>query len=230
MKQPLVIVMVKAPRAGMVKTRLVPPLSENEAAAFAACLAQDTVANAQLIVRDVLLAYSPADARHDLEALLPANLRWFEQQGDDLGKRLDSVAAHAFSLGFSPFIFVGADSPTLPTSFITEAVDSLITGAAEIVMGPTEDGGYYLLGLNEPAPGLFDNVDWSTDSAYQQTAANAAKLNLRLHALRGWYDIDTPLDLTRLRAELVSDQQAQRLAPNTYRWVLERASQLQSRL
>ncbi len=212
----------------MAKTRLVPPLSENEAAALAACLAQDTVANAQSVVRDVLIAYAPTDARLDLEALLPANLRWFEQEGDDLGQRLDSVAAHAFSLGFSPFIFLGADSPTLPTSFITQAFDSLTSGGAEIVMGPTEDGGYYLVGLHKPAPGLFDNIDWSTASAYQQIVANAARLKLRLRALAIWYDIDMPTDLSRLRAEVIANEQAQTLAPNTYRWLLDCSSQLQS--
>src|SRR5437660_9973021 len=96
---PICVVMVKAPRVREVKTRLVPPLSEIDAASLAACFAQDTVINAQRVVRNVLVAYAPADARTDLEAILPSDLLWFEQDGADLGERLDSVAEHVSSLG-----------------------------------------------------------------------------------------------------------------------------------
>ena len=226
MPQPIVVVMIKAPRAGKVKTRLVPPLSESDAASLAACFAQDSALNAQRVVRNVLVAYAPAGARVDLEAILPADLLWFEQDGANLGERLDSVAEHVFSLGFSPFIILGADSPTLPPSFIQKALNVLSSGEADISLGPTEDGGYYLVGLNGPVPGLFQNIDWSTPSAYEQTAANAAKLNLRLHPLPCWYDLDTPPDLTRLCEELRSSEEARLGAPSTYRWLVDHASQL----
>ncbi|MCA1573277.1 MAG: TIGR04282 family arsenosugar biosynthesis glycosyltransferase [Acidobacteria bacterium] len=165
MPQPIVIVMVKAPRPGEVKTRLVPPLSESAAAVLAACFARDTILNAQRAADDVLVAYAPADARSDLKAILPSDLHWFAQAGDNLGQRLDSVAEYAFSLGFSPLVILGADSPTLPTSFIRETVNVLTAGEADVCLGPTEDGGYYLVGLHGPVPGLFQNIDWSTPSA-----------------------------------------------------------------
>ncbi len=106
MPQPIIVVMVKAPRAGEVKTRLVPPLSESDAASLATCFAQDTVLNAQLLVSSVLVAYAPADARNDLQPILAADLLWFEQDGPNLGERLDSVAEHVSSLGFSPDILI----------------------------------------------------------------------------------------------------------------------------
>lgn len=135
MPQPIVIVMVKAPRAGEVKTRLVPPLSESEAASLAACFAQDTVLNAQHVVSNVLVAYAPSDARVDLEAILPSDLLWCEQAGVNLGERLDSVAEHVFSLGFSPFVILGADSPTLPAVLIQEALNVLASADADITLG-----------------------------------------------------------------------------------------------
>jgi glycosyltransferase A (GT-A) superfamily protein (DUF2064 family) len=155
MPQPIVIVMVKAPRAGEVKTRLVPPLSESDAASLATCFAQDTVLNAQLLVSSVLVAYAPAYARNDLQPILAADLLWCEQDGANLGECLDSVAEHVSSLGFCPFIILGADSPTLPTGFIQEALNVLSSGEADISLGPTEDGGYYLVGLHSPVSGLF---------------------------------------------------------------------------
>jgi rSAM/selenodomain-associated transferase 1 len=226
MPQPIVIVMVKAPRPGEVKTRLVPPLSEIAAASLATCFAQDTVLNAQLLVSSVLVAYAPADARNDLQPILAADLLWFEQDGANLGERLDSVAEHVSSLGFTPFIILGADSPTLPTGLIQEALNVLSSGEADISLGPTEDGGYYLVGLRNPVQGLFQNIDWSTPSAYEQTAANAAKLRLRLHPLPSWYDIDTPADLTYLHDEMYSSEEVRLRAPNTYRWLVDRASHL----
>jgi len=226
MPQPVVVVMVKAPRAGEVKTRLVPPLSQTEAASLAACLVRDTVLNATRVAGNVLVAYSPADARITLEPILPPGLLWFEQYGANLGERLDSVAKHVFSLGFSPFVILGADSPTLPTDFVRDALSALASAEADISLGPTEDGGYYLVGLHGPARGLFQDIDWSTPSAYEQTAVNAARLNLRLRALPYWYDVDTPTDLRRLCDEMRSTEEAPSRAPNTYRWLENHDSEL----
>jgi uncharacterized protein len=219
MSRSVVIVMVKAPRAGFVKTRLVPELSEAEAAALAACFAQDVVRAASQVTRNLLIAYTPADGREALEAILPDDLLWFEQQGKDLGARLESAATHAHHLGFAPLIFVGADSPTLPPAFIATTIERLTAEESDIALGPTGDGGYYLIGLRHPERGLFQDIAWSTPQAYAQTARNAARLKLRLLQLPPWYDVDTPSDLLRLRAELSSDPEARRRAPATYRWL-----------
>ena len=88
-----------------------------------------------------------------------------------------------------------------------------------MALGATEDGGYYAVGMREPAAGLFDSVEWSTPRAYAQTAGNAARLGLRLSELPTWYDVDTPADLARLRAELSEDEAARRRAPSTYDWL-----------
>ena len=215
-----IVVVVKAPRVGLVKTRLTPPLTKEDAAALAACFARDVVNCASGLADVVIIAYAPAGGRAALETTLRrGDLLWLEQRGADLGERLDAAAAHAFARGFGPLVFLGADSPTLPPSFISQALQSLAEGQSDIVLGPTDDGGYYLVGLRRPAPGLFQNVAWSTPEAYAQTVRNAERLGLRLHELPRWYDVDTPADLLRLRAELFNDEAARQRAPATYRWI-----------
>ncbi len=219
MSRPAVIVMVKAPRAGFVKTRLTPPLSGMDAAALAECFAQDTVNSASRVASEVIIAYAPADGRDMLEAFLRNNLHWLEQHGADLGERLEDATVRAFGMGFGPLVFIGADSPTLPHLFIDTAIHSLAAAQSDITLGPTDDGGFYLVGLRRHAPGLFQNVAWSTPQTYAQAAHNAARLGLRLLELQPWYDVDTPADLERLRAELFADEDARLRAPATYQWL-----------
>jgi uncharacterized protein len=227
MTRPVCIMMVKAPRAGAVKTRLTPPLSAAEAAALAACFARDTLAGVRSVVPEIIVAYAPPDGRAQLEALFPAgNLLWLKQRGEDLGARIESAAADAAALGHGPVIVVGSDSPTLPPSFIERAVGALAAGESDIALGPTEDGGYYLVGLRRPARGLFRNVAWSTPLAYRQTADNAARSGLRTLELPRWYDVDTPGDLLRLRDEILTSEEARSRAPATRRWLRAHASSL----
>ncbi|MCA1577110.1 MAG: TIGR04282 family arsenosugar biosynthesis glycosyltransferase [Acidobacteria bacterium] len=219
MPRPIVVVMAKAPRAGVVKTRLVPPLTYSQAATLAGCFICDAVLNLRQIVDTLVIAYAPANAREDLERILPSDLLWFEQRGHDLGERLDSVANHLSILGYGPVVIVGADSPTLPATFIKQALEVLASGHADVTLGPTTDGGYYLVGMNSAMAGLFQNIDWGTPFTYEQTVGHATALNLRLHTLPMWYDVDTPADLYLLRRRMFTDDpMLLKRAPNTYRW------------
>jgi rSAM/selenodomain-associated transferase 1 len=220
MSRRAIIIMAKAPRAGEAKTRLAPPLTPDEAASLAACFFADTVSLARRVTGEVVVAYAPADARARLEELAhgPVAL-WLEQKGADLGARLSSVVARAAALGFGPLVVIGADSPTLPPSFLTSALDALAQGRADAALGAAEDGGFYAVALRAPVPGLFDHVEWSTSRAYAQTARNAVRLGLRLLELPRWYDVDTPADLLRLRAEFADDEHARRRAPAAYEWL-----------
>jgi rSAM/selenodomain-associated transferase 1 len=227
MSSSVCVVMVKAPRAGAVKTRLVPPLDAALAASLAGCFALDTVAAVRRVVRDVVVAYAPDDGRGALEALFKdEGLLWFAQRGEDLGTRIESAASHAFTRGHGPVVVVGTDSPTLPTSFVERAIASLSAGEADVALGPTEDGGYYLVGLRQKFGGLFRNVEWSTPRVYRQTAGNAARLGLRVLELPRWYDVDTRADLLRLRDELLADEEARTRAPSTREWLRAHASSL----
>lgn len=221
------VVMVKAPRAGAVKTRLVPPLTGSEAASLAAAFARDTVDLVRRVVSETVVAYAPDDGRATLEALLEdEGLLWLAQRGEDLGARIESAAAFAFESSRGPVVVVGTDSPTLPPTFVERAVASLSAGEADVALGPTEDGGYYLVGLRENFEGLFRNVEWSTPRAYRQTASNAARLGLRVLELPRWYDVDTGADLLRLRDDLLSGEEARTRAPHTREWLRAHASSL----
>ncbi|MDT5268010.1 MAG: uncharacterized protein QOH49_196 [Acidobacteriota bacterium] len=227
MSRPTVIVMAKAPRAGEAKTRLAPPLTQEAAARLAASLFADTVSLALGVGSVVIVAYAPADGRILLEealrVTLPAQILsgvlWLEQRGEGLGERLAGVVERAFAEGFGPLLLVGADSPTLPPAFLALALEELARGHADVALGATEDGGYYAVGIREPAAELFDSIEWSTPRAYAQTARNVARLGLRLLELPLWYDVDTPEDLARLHAELSNDEGARRRAPSTYEWL-----------
>ncbi|HEX8336523.1 MAG TPA: DUF2064 domain-containing protein, partial [Pyrinomonadaceae bacterium] len=186
----------------------------------------DTVSLALRFGAAVFVAYAPADGRAALEGALRAappgeagDILWLEQRGSSLGERLAGVVECAAAEGFGPLLLVGADSPTLPPAFLAAALRGLADGGADVALGPTDDGGYYAVGVREPAPGLFDSVEWSTPRAYAQTARNAARLGMRLLELPRWYDVDTPADLARLRAELSGDEAARRRAPSTCEWL-----------
>ena len=216
---PLIIVMVKAPVPGFAKTRLTPTLSEAAAASLALCFLQDVINSARRVVPNLIVAFTPRDARAFLETHLPEDLLWIEQSGVGLGERMDSAIAHAANVDVSPIIVLGADAPTLPLAFLQVAVQSLAKGDADVVLGPTVDGGYYLVGVRAPVRGLFRNVEWSKPTVFEQTVRNINELNLKLTALPEWYDVDTPDDLVRLRQEFHSSEQARNLAPATHRWL-----------
>jgi rSAM/selenodomain-associated transferase 1 len=221
------VVMVKAPRAGSVKTRLAPTLKGAEAASLAECFARDTVESVRRVARGVIVAYAPDDGRVALEALFKdEGLLWLAQRGEDLGARIESAASDAFARGFGSVVIVGTDSPTLPPTFVESAFASLSSGETDVALGPTEDGGYYLVGLRQFFGGLFRHVEWSTPRAYRQTAENASHLGLRVLELPRWYDVDTHADLLRLRDEIFTDESARARAPSTHEWLRAHAYSL----
>src|SRR5437868_2034659 len=154
--------MTKVPRSGAVKTRLVPPLTGEEAAALAAGLIQDTVALAIRVVRRVIVAYTPPEEWSVLEPLVPRHALRMVQEGEDLGLRQESAISRAAALGFGPLVVIGTDSPTLPPSHLAAAIEMLEQISADLVLGPTTDGGYCLLALQKPLPGLLADISWST--------------------------------------------------------------------
>ena len=145
---------------------------------------------------------------------------YIAQRGADLGARLDAVMRDAEAEGLGPLIVIGTDSPTLPSEYLKRALDALTAGEAGLVLGPTDDGGYYLVGTRRRVPGLFDGVAWSTPAAFAQTLANRERLGLRAQILPPWYDVDTYDDLIRLSEEFTSAPAREFLAPATRAWLL----------
>jgi rSAM/selenodomain-associated transferase 1 len=193
--------MAKVPTAGEVKTRLCPPLTLGQAATLARCFLQDRVEQlGALEVADTLVAFAPPEREREMRGLLPPATRLIPQDGADLGARLDRLLTDLLADGYPAAIALDADSPTLPTGFLRRACAHLLEGTADVVLGPCEDGGYYLVGLREPAPVLFREIPWSTPAVLDATLARARELGLRVALLPRWFDVDREDDLARLRA------------------------------
>jgi hypothetical protein len=195
-------IMAKAPASGQVKTRLCPPLSLDEAARLYQCFLEDKIAQV-LGIQEVepVLAYAPDDAAAIFEALAPG-VTLVPQRGGDLTSRLVSVLQRLFGSGFDAAIVIDSDTPTLPSRFLAHAVTQLASGEPDLVLGPSEDGGYYLIGLRRVDRALFDGMPWSTPTVLEETLRRARKLGLRVAQLARWYDVDTGEDLARLMSEL----------------------------
>ena len=219
---PAIIVMCKAPVAGKVKTRLAPFLSAEKSADLAGCFAVDAAAKAARICPNVIIAY--AGEKNLLAKILPPNLIWTEQKGADLGERMHNALGFAFEENFAPLVVIGTDSPTLPLEFPANAISILSENCADVVLGKTEDGGYYLVGLREPEFGIFQNVVWSSAETFAKTARNIEQLNLHLELLPAWYDVDEPEDLKRLKVEIEHLSGARKLAPATAAWIEENSA------
>lgn len=195
-------IMAKAPRAGQVKTRLCPPLSPGEAAELSTCFLLDRIAQVRTVSgAEPALAYAPADAAEEFEALAPG-LTLLPQRGADLTARLESVLDDLFADGCDAAIMIDSDSPTLPTEFLERAVRLAASGEHDLVLGPSEDGGFYLIGLRRAHPGLFEQMPLSTSAVLAETLRRARARGLRVARLPAWYDVDTGPDLARLLAEL----------------------------
>ncbi|HIC90401.1 MAG TPA: glycosyltransferase, partial [Anaerolineae bacterium] len=144
MKEALVI-MAKAPLPGQVKTRLCPPLSPEEAGRLCRCFLQDIVRLVlQLADVDFHLAYHPPWAEPILRPLIPPSFQLWPQEGEGLAERMLHACDQLFCQGYSRIVIIGTDSPTLPLSYLQEAFAWLRQPEVDVVLGPSEDGGYYL--------------------------------------------------------------------------------------
>src|SRR5262249_14291040 len=201
-KEVAVAIMAKAPWPGTVKTRLCPPLLATEAAALYRCFLLDKIATVGgLVDTRPVIAYTPDDARAEFDVLAPG-FALVAQDGPDLGARLHATLAGLLAAGHAGAIAVDSDTPTLPGGFLQQAVDCLSRPGPDVVLGPTEDGGYYLIGVRAPHRELFERMPWSTSDVLEITRRRAAAAGLRALCLPSWFDVDTPDDLERLRAML----------------------------
>jgi rSAM/selenodomain-associated transferase 1 len=192
----VILVFAKAPRPGLVKTRMTPPFSPSEAAAFYACLLDDvletTAESARRLGLDAVVAVHPAEACGEIARRAPPIFRVVAQCGKDLGERMQWAVSEAAAGGFSPVLLRGSDSPALSPGTIEEALGSL--GEADVVISPDLDGGYNLIGLRTPAPPLFAHP-MSTGSVVADTLSSARRLGLTARLLAGGFDLDTADDL-----------------------------------
>ena len=194
------IVFAKQPDPLETKTRLSPPLVREDAARLYACFLADTLTSARQVTGvDRVLEFDPPSAEVYFRRLAPDFLL-LPQAGRDLGERMQRSFDTLFDRGCRRAVLIGSDLPHLMPQSIEQAFDSLKQGA-ELVLGPSLDGGYYLVGLTSQQPGLFD-LPMSTPDVLRQTLLRAGQLGLKMALLPEEFDVDTPADLERLQSHL----------------------------
>lgn len=217
------VLFMKAPRPGTVKTRLTPRVSIDEAAELYSAFILDTLHLAQGVSgASLFVAWTPDDGLAELQSALGGpggpgdpgdpDVNWFRQQGGHLGERLSNAFAVFLQKGWDKTVVLGGDSPLLPHAFVEEAFDSL--DRHDVVLGPAADGGYYLIGLGGPGgperggkvaghyASLFESIHWGTGRVLRQTRAAVRACGLSCHELPTWHDVDRPGDLDWIAREI----------------------------
>jgi rSAM/selenodomain-associated transferase 2/rSAM/selenodomain-associated transferase 1 len=213
--RPAVLIMVKAPRPGTVKTRLHPLLGLDGCAALARQLTGNAAGVAAAAIAAtvrpgpdgglpgaVFAAVDPPDAMAEVASLIPPGTRLLAQRGANLGERMATAAGEVFAAEHRPVVTIGTDAPTLTPDVVIAAFRKL-AGGQDAVFGPALDGGYYLVGINEPAPDLFalDSALWGGDGVLAASLSAARRADLRTALLPPLRDLDTPDDARALLAD-----------------------------
>jgi rSAM/selenodomain-associated transferase 1 len=211
-----IAVMAKAPRSGQCKTRLAPLLRPDESACMAGAFLSDVTANLALAASQApitpYVAFAPAGAEAAFDGRLAHGTGLLLADGSagaapgvqGFGRCLLHAITALLGAGHDAACVLNADSPNLPTGLLLAAHTALTQPGDHVVMGPAEDGGYYLLGMKRPHAALFADIAWSTPHVAAQTRACAAQAGLKLVELDPWYDVDEPAALHRLLADLAA--------------------------
>ncbi|HET9846142.1 MAG TPA: TIGR04282 family arsenosugar biosynthesis glycosyltransferase [Nitrospira sp.] len=194
------VIFAKAPVPGGVKTRLCPPLTADEAATIHGTFVLDTLERTKAAVTklklhaDRYLACAPSSSLAFFRILEERQaVSLIEQEGEDLGARMNRACETLFQRGYQQVLIVGTDVPSLPLDYYRQALDQL--ERHDVVVGPALDGGYYMIGLKKLLPALFQGIPWSTDRVLTMTREKAVDMGLRVALLPEWRDVDTLEDL-----------------------------------
>ena len=233
MRQALAVA-AKAPQPGSVKTRLHSRLSADEATELYRCFLKDTLSLMDSVPKtELVISYTPKggeryfDGIHSAKPGKNGNPRMLPQRGRSFGDKLYHAFEELFGEGFDSVVIIDADSPTLPRDYLIDAFDELARPGERAVLGPAEDGGYYLIGLRRPHRRLFEQITWSSDRVLAQTLERAREITLEVSLLPMWYDVDDSSTLERLKFEISGGNGFKSLseahaAPHTRRFIEER--------
>jgi uncharacterized protein len=210
------VVMAKAPKPGVVKTRLAQSLPPTAVVELYRCLLDDTMVLARSLDEVQVAIMCPASDVEELSCAVGDSIPIVPQSGDGLAAGLTSVFAHFAAAGRSRIVAFNSDSPHLPASVLENAFASLVQ--SDVVVGPTHDGGYYLVGASAFHPGLFAGDGLGTTNAYDALIGRVRALGLSVSLTDPFYDIDVAEDLSRLARELRSTPAR---APRTAQWLME---------
>jgi uncharacterized protein len=212
-------IMTKAPQPGKVKTRLTPPLSPVEAAELNACFLRDLSHSIHLATNQAracgVAIYTPIGHESVYENILPPDFLLIPQRGESFGSRLNFATADLLAAGFESVCLINSDSPTVPAATFAEAANELGQTGDKVVLGPSNDGGYYLIGLKQVHERVFEDIEWSTERVFEQTIERVKELGLRLHLLASGLDVDDETSLHQLCDELLCEDSPPGTAPHT---------------
>jgi rSAM/selenodomain-associated transferase 1 len=198
----LILLFVKAPIKGRVKSRLASALSDEAAVELYRSFVLDILATVDASSHPCRICIYPPDAREFIAAWLGHRRQYVPQSGDDLGSRMANAFQEAFASGVSRAVLIGSDVPDLPAEVIADAFAGLQGNDA--VIGPAVDGGYYLIGFRNDTfrPDVFQDIRWGTDSVLRETRERFIRAGSRVHNVRQWQDVDTVEDLHSLRRRM----------------------------
>ncbi len=200
------VLFCKTPAPGRSKTRLSPPLTPQQCAELSACFIGDAAASlaAAAAAHGASLhgSFSPDDSGDALRPLLPEGFRIMPQGGGDLGARMQRCIDALLADGHRGVVLTGADAPTLPLAHIRHAIGHVDSGEDRLVLNPSMDGGYMLIGMTRPHPELFAGMPWSTGDVARLTLERAAQAGTPVEVLPRWYDVDDAAALDLLGSEL----------------------------
>jgi hypothetical protein len=201
------IVFAKEPQAGKVKTRLRGELSPGACVRLYKAFLKDTLSLARRVKCFArVLAYASCRAQPGYLKSIGRDFIFYEQKGKALGGKMLDAFDFAWRMYCDKIVIMGSDSPNLPAKRINDAFKLLDT--SDIVLGPSLDGGYYLIGLKAPCAGIFKGVRWSSQTVLARTLKNALNLGKKVSTLKSWYDVDEPFALSLLRNDLRRDKSA----------------------
>jgi rSAM/selenodomain-associated transferase 1 len=221
--------MTKAPQAGQVKTRLVPPLTPEQAAELNKCFLRDTAAAISDAIAGHnacgIAVYTPIGAESAYDDIFSSNFSLLPQRGKEFGERLYLAAQDLFQCGFGSVCLIDSDSPTVPAENFAQAVRLLLRPGDRTVLGPCDDGGYYLIGLKTPHKELFEGIDWSTERVLAQTMKRVREIGLEVELLEPGYDVDDAASLRRLCSDFLGETASLDIAQHTRRFLRKLAAQ-----
>ena len=185
---------------GRVKTRLASRTGKIAASQVYRSFITTMVHRFSNIATTRVIAFTPPEHESDFAKIADENWQLVPQANGDLGQRMQAYFEQSLSRGASRVVLVGSDSPSLPREIVTQAFHLLET--ATVVLGPSSDGGYYLVGASKDVPPIFDGIDWSSKRVWQQTVTCLKRNNVDFAELPKWYDVDDLDDLRQLNEEL----------------------------
>ncbi len=195
----VIVIFTRLPEKGEVKTRLTPPLTSEEAAALQRCMILDALALVGTKKCPIVIAYDPGRGKSFLRDM-GEQVLLIEQRGGSLGERMANALEDVFAAGYSPALLMGTDIPSLPRYILKDALKVL--EKKDVALGPSIDGGYYLIGMRRLHHGIFRGIRWGTSEVLSQTLSRIKKEGLSCSCLETWYDVDTPEDLLFLREHI----------------------------